>query len=387
MGETYALLVGIDAYPEPLRSLRGCLADVAAVGAMVRARTGGAAHLTELVDEKATVDAVTGGLRLLAERAGPGDTVFFWYSGHGTTFDAEGPALLTEPSGRSQALACHDGPLLDRQLGTLLDAVAATGAHVAACLDCCHSAGATREGTATVRWTPPAPHWRVRTPGPGVRDAAPLPEGRRRHVLLAACQNHQTAKEIALGTGHRGAFSVSLLDAVAAAPAWSTYRELLAAAGARVERTVHDQHPALYPAEPDGPADTAFLGEAPRRGATAPFLLRRAEAGWEVDCGAGHGLPQGSGAAVAGTEFTTLPRPGAAPLPGLRLTARAVQPARTLVEPAGWVPDPATVHPVALSALALPAATLSLEGSGPGREALEQAVLRSGPGGGPTPLL
>ncbi|MFE6597987.1 caspase family protein [Streptomyces albidoflavus] len=387
MGETYALLVGIDAYPEPLRSLRGCLADVAAVGAMVRARTGGAAHLTELADEKATVDAVAGGLRLLAERAGPGDTVFFWYSGHGTTFDAEGPALLTEPSGRSQALACHDGPLLDRQLGTLLDAVAATGAHVAACLDCCHSAGATREGTATVRWTPPAPHWRVRTPGPGVRDAAPLPEGRRRHVLLAACQNHQTAKEIALGTGHRGAFSVSLLDAVAAAPAWSTYRELLAAAGARVERTVHDQHPALYPAEPDGPADTAFLGEAPRRDATAPFLLRRAEAGWEVDCGAGHGLPQGSGAAVAGTEFTTLPRPGAAPLPGLRLTARAVQPARTLVEPAGWVPDPATVHPVALSALALPAATLSLEGTGPGREALEQAVLRSGPGGGPTPLL
>jgi len=77
------------------------------------------------------------------------------------------------------------------------------------------------------------------------RDSSPV--GRHvDHVALSACQSFQTAKEMAVDTETRGAFSLALLGALEAIGRRVTYRDLLAAVRSRVERTADNQTPVLF---------------------------------------------------------------------------------------------------------------------------------------------
>ncbi|MET9735735.1 caspase family protein [Streptomyces sp. NPDC006458] len=394
MGTVYALFVGIDDYPLPHRSLRGAVNDVEAAARLLGMLGEGAFETRFLRNAEATTDAVVAAVRDHLGAAGPGDTALFWFSGHGTDYAAVLPLhLRTEATGRYQALVCADSPrqggrpLVDKELGALLDAVAARGAHVAAVLDCCFSGGATRrlaQAGLTARYAPPAPWWgepldgRGPTAGSGTTSAA-------RHVLLAAGRLNELSYERDFDGVPHGVFTHALLDALRAAGPGATYRDLLAAAHCQVRTERADQHPVLFPPEPGGVADQPFLGGAVTR-ARGPHLLRNGPHGWEVDCGRVHGLRSDD---PDGTEFTVT-EPGAAP----RLVrARSVHTDRTEVDPAGWEPDRRRVYPVALSALALPPTRVAVEtpdGSAAARGAarsIREAVGSAGPGGGPTPLL
>ncbi|MFF9123953.1 caspase domain-containing protein [Streptomyces sp. NPDC014889] len=384
MGSIYAFMVGINDYPaKTAEPLTGCVNDITEARRLLVDRTGGAARIRAVLDGAATVTAVEDGIRTFLGAAGPGDTALFWFSGHGTEEAASGADLLIEATGRNQALVCADGPLPDKRLGALLDAVAARGVHMAAVLDCCYAGGATRNaGEAsdlTARFAPPLSGWRT----PAGRDVA-VPQGPARHVLLAASRLDQPSYEGHFGGRRHGAFTHALLGAVRAAGPEATYRQLLAAADARVQRSGGRQQPVLYPATAGGTADLPFLGGA-AAGVPGEHVLRHGAHGWEVDCGTTHGLPDKDGA--QGTEFAVVGAQDTGPAPALR--ARAVHPARTLVDPLGWVPDTERVYPVALSALASAPATVSVEG--PGRagaeDRLRAAVASYGPGGGRAPLV
>ncbi|MFD6185301.1 caspase family protein [Streptomyces goshikiensis] len=362
MAKVYALLVGINAYGGSGRTdLRGCLNDVAAARAVLKRRAGGGLEALSLLDGEATVAAVEEAIRSHLGRAGSGDTALFWFSGHGTEYKARTEEeLRVEPTGRCQALVCADGPLPDKRLGPLLDGAAAGGGAVVAVLDCCFSGGATRRKEGRVRHLPPRPGWR---PPPATRDAVG-PDTRPQHLLLAASRLGQLSYECTFpgpddadgsegaegagGSGVHGVFSHALAGALHRAEPAATGRELLAGAHARVRRRVDGQHPVLFPAEPGGLADRPLLGGAARSPST--HLLRHGPDGWEVDCGRAHGLTGG-----AGTEFTA---------PGGLVRAREVAVDRTLVDPDGWAPVPGAVHPVALSALALPPAAVVFSGGG-----------------------
>ncbi|MEV3987807.1 caspase family protein [Streptomyces sp. NPDC049837] len=375
MGSFYALMVGIDDYPPAVATpLAGCLNDIAEAARLVRDRTpGGEGDIRTLLNAEATAAAVEDGIRNHLGQAGPGDTALFWFSGHGTQSRAQDEAhLRIEATGRNQALVCVDGPLLDKRLGVLLDAVAAGGAHVAAVLDCCFSGGATRDTELTARYAPPAAHWNLGAPAgsSGSRDAShegggPAP----RHVLMAASRLNQLSYEGDYGGRRHGAFTHALIGAVRDAGPDATYRRLLSAADARLRRAGGRQQPVLYPEDAGGVADLPFLGGTAAR-LPSPYLLRFGPDGWEVDCGTSHGLPGGT--AVAGTAFTLVPEDAGAPAP--TVTARAVEAGRTLVDPVGWVPSPARVYPVALAALPQPPATVTL--TAPGRSGAEDDVRR-----------
>ncbi|MEU5000826.1 caspase family protein [Streptomyces sp. NPDC021622] len=355
MGQIYALLVGIDAYPaQTATQLTGCVNDIDAVHELLTSRAGGRAEVRVVPDAAATRAAVEDGIREFLGAAGPGDTALFWFSGHGTQSRAAGADLLIEATGRNQALVCVDGPLPDKTLGALLDAVAARGAHTAAVLDCCYSGGATRDSDLTARYAPPGAGWDFT----GARDAV-APAGPARHVLLAASRLNQLSYEGDFGGRRHGAFTHALLGVVREAGPDATYRELLATADARLQRSGGGQQPVLYPAEPGGVADLPFLGGAVSR-TPSPYLLRCGADGWEVDCGSGHGLRDGAGA--SGTEFTVLPEALAEGGAGSAVRARAVHSHRTLVDPVDWVPSAARAYPVTLSALALPPATVAVSG-------------------------
>ncbi|QIB43846.1 caspase family protein [Streptomyces aureoverticillatus] len=386
MGSIFAFLAGINAYaPRLARPLHGCVNDVTAACELLTRRTNGAARTAVALDGEATVAVVEDSIRRFLGAAGSGDTALFWFSGHGTHTWATGADLLIEATGRNQALLCADGPLPDKRLGALLDAVAARGAHVAAVLDCCFSGGATRAPDGlTARFAPPTAKTPPPSPPPpmGSRDV-PVREDAARHVLLAASRLDQLSYEGNFGGRPHGAFTHALLGAVRDAGPDATYRDLLAAADARVQRGGVGQQPVLYPAAPGGAADLPFLGGAVAR-APGPHLLRLGVQGWEVDCGTGHGLPDG--AEARGTEFRVVEgegegesgsggeRDGGGAPPGCgpaapdaaggrarRARARRVHTARTLVDPVEWEPDGGRVYPVVLSALAIPPATVSFE--------------------------
>ena len=407
MGKIHALLVGIDDYPVSVaRSLTGCVNDITEVRRLLDDLAGEQAAVRTLLNADATVEAVTDAVSRHLGAAGDGDAALLWFSGHGTESSAAGADLLVEATGRNQALVCADGPLLDKRLGALLDAIAGRGVPVTAVLDCCHSGGATRKdepGELTARYAPPSADWDFGRAVADTREVAVTPSAGR-HLLLAASRLDQPAYEGWFRGRRHGAFTHALVGAVRAAGAAATGRELLSAAAARVQRSGSAQHPVLFPDLPDGPADRPFLRleGGLLRGRPAHLLLRYGPDGWEVDCGGVHGLCEGEGAAAEGTRFAvvddgahpattapalespsapaTLPTSGPAAVPAAGhhagpaavLVARSVQADRTLVTPVGWSPARDRVYQVALSALALPPADVTLEAP----SGVDPAVLR-----------
>ncbi|GAA2893865.1 MULTISPECIES: caspase family protein [Streptomyces] len=349
MRTVYALFVGIDDYPGA--PLRGCVNDVRAAETWLRGRTGPEPRVRTLYDARATRAAVLAGLEEHLGRSGPGDTALLWFSGHGSQSPTSDPG---EATGWSQALVCHDSlvpggqPVLrDTELGALLDGIAARGTHVVAVLDCCHSGGATREYAdgpdgAAVRGVPWQSWWHT-----GSREGGgPGPEPGR-HVLLAACRPQELAHEKVIDGLTRGMFSHALLSALDGLGPTTTYGEAHALAHARVRVSGHIQHPELR-----GPEDGGFLSGEPVP--ASPFLLRHTAWGWEVNCGAAHGLRS------AGAEFTLS---GAA---GERtVVVREVRTESALVDPVDWQPtaeDEQVAHAVTPSALAFPPAVVTLSG-------------------------
>ncbi|WP_405388508.1 caspase family protein [Streptomyces sp. NBC_01102] len=372
MRTVYALLVGIDDYPD--KPLAGCVNDVTEAERWLRQQDGPEPDIRPLRNKEATKAAVIDGIRTHLGRSGPGDTALLWFSGHGSERKTDDPRAAT---GMSQALVCADSlyaggqPLLqDTELGALLDEIAAHGAHVVAVLDCCHSGGASREippgarsrGVAWQSW------WRTdnarASRGAGAQGAEPL-----RHVLLAACREQESAYEALIDGNPRGYFSHSLTHALRRLGPAATYGKVHSLAEERVRSRHHAQHPELR-----GPHHLRFLyGDALP---ASPFLLRHTVPGWEINCGYAHGLQAG------GAEFTLVGEDAARPPGGPRtVIVRELRAESALVEPVGWTPgrdDLTTVHGVTPSALAFPPAAVTVVGE-PGAVGMVAMAVASAP--------
>jgi len=82
--ENHALLIGIGRYRQ--RTLQGPPFDVAALAAILKARYGfSAANIHTLVNEQADRSGILDEIQLLTRRTSPGDRVFIYFSGHGTS--------------------------------------------------------------------------------------------------------------------------------------------------------------------------------------------------------------------------------------------------------------------------------------------------------------
>ena len=362
MASLYALLVGINEY-RVVTPLRGCRNDVARVRDFLQTRTDAdrAPDIRTLTDLDATRDAVVAAFREHLGQAGPGDRALFWFSGHGSQVPVPASHWHREPSGQSQTLVCADSrdgdrpDLLDRELGALIAEVAGRGAHVAAVLDCCHSAGGTRETAELIGLgAPMTPRWIG--PGPAHPAGALLPElsrgagaGRADHVALAACRSHQVAYELGTADRRHGAFTAAMLDALDRLGPQTTYRDLMVAARCQLENRLREQVPVLFP--PDAALiDQPFLGGALRR-PVSPLVLRHVRGAWEINAGRLHGLEPGE-ARVA--------LPGGEPVREARVVEVLTEHSR--VEPVDWEPDPTRQYAVVFSHMPLPSATVVVGG-------------------------
>ncbi len=302
-GRIYALLVGIDDYDPAVGKLRGCINDVDHYTDWLRERFAPERLCLEVLkDGDATRAQIIATFRSHLGRAGAGDVALFQYSGHGARWKSAAAFKRFYPDGMDEGLVCFDSrvpggfDLADKELAVLLAEVARNEPHMAVLLDCCHSGSGTRGADDFTQARPRVTHQRdderplesylngyyASREAQGQSLAIPA----SRHMLLAACERVQKAWE---GRDHRGVFSTSLLDVLAATGADVTYAELFQRVRSAVRRYADNQTP-QFETYLGFDAYQGFLGGA------ATALGRRYRVyfdtgAWRVDCGALHGLP------------------------------------------------------------------------------------------------
>src|SRR5579883_2425573 len=156
----YALLVGIDTYHSPVRSLQGCVNDITAIETYLRQRiaTDKKWELVEnsvvpwkLTNDLATRQAIIDGFLQHLCKADSEDVVLFYYSGHGSYETAPEVFRNQERDGKIETLVCYDSrtpggrDLADKELSYLIEQVAKNNPHILIILDSCHSGTATRD--------------------------------------------------------------------------------------------------------------------------------------------------------------------------------------------------------------------------------------------------
>ncbi len=270
------LMVGIDRYQfsvandpaaDPkFHDLKGAVNDLATLRAtlvttahlaIVPVKTGcqatGATSII-LINDCASRASILAAWARLMEKSVRGDTVLFYFSGHGSTvIDASG----TQESGASDTLVPYDArgrghnpEIIDLELKALIDAATARGVNIVTIFDSCNSGTATRALSGDVaRSIPRGPAMRL----PKVMAVAPgANPGYRVHLSAAA--DGQTAVE---RRGH-GLFTGAVAAAIAADPN-TTYGDLLT----KVRETL-----AAEPQTPgaEGALTARFLGPPPPPG-------------------------------------------------------------------------------------------------------------------------
>jgi hypothetical protein len=361
MATIYALLVGIDDYPE--RPLAGCVNDVLAFKDYLEAEPGrefiasndqpgklaikmllapgsGAdagrpAHPGEEVipAELPTRENLIAAFHFFDE-AKDGDTCVFYYSGHGSFSVA--PPEFHSSNGYVQSFVCYDSrrpggrDLMDKEMGFLIwkTMVMKPGVNFVAITDCCHSGTITKavdnkRVTDRLAMTDDR-HVPARveeylgfevvidnkrayedTGSGNDRRVTPL---QGRHIHLAASQNRQTSKELLIDGSVRGAFTYSLLKVLYASNGQLNYIDLLGQVQASVRGLVDDQEPdvqvrgELLPSE----KEKLFLAQEYASSNPKYVVYYDRKYGWSLAGGQVHGIAKGDVVRIPGVCNTVV---------------------------------------------------------------------------------
>jgi hypothetical protein len=298
-----ALLVGINAYPDPAMKLEGCVNDTFLMSSILQETAFQAEQIRLLLDERATARNILERIDWLLDDAQPGDNRVFYYSGHGAQITGYG--LGETADRRDECLVPVDfdwtveRAVLDDQLQSLYSQLP-YDTRLVMVLDCCHSGGMTRDGGPRVRgidppddirhrdlyWNAREQMWQARALRSPNRSLAANAEGadylgsdgtvhrlgraitlrslpdadydaaREQYghhgpflpVIYQACQEKQYAFEYRHGAASYGAFTYSLGQILRERRAKKqpiTFESLATVAKAKLERLGYDQTPAF----------------------------------------------------------------------------------------------------------------------------------------------
>lgn len=286
-----ALLVGINRFTRPAWSLRGCINDTIAMQELLSTYFGFKEQdIRVLHDSAATAQGIRTGLAwLLSDYTGQ-DVRVFHFSSHGTQVPDQ--SEYEEWECKDEVIVPHDhdwdNPFRDDDLRAIFDPIP-EGVNFTFIADCCHSGTIQKALLDTgVEFSP-----RYVTPPPEMMEAieekvatrdteadawaaaqlaqmlqgvppeewavkmqeylallrrrfrenkyAIIPTGRQ--VLLAACEDRQTAADARIAGDFRGAFTWGLSKAIREAHGNLTYDELITRAGANLKN--YEQRPQL----------------------------------------------------------------------------------------------------------------------------------------------
>jgi len=219
--EVHALLVGVGDYLYLDADLRGPVNDVGLMARTLLAR--GATSVQVLADPAAVVPdgiappvvptraAILAGLADLADKAGPGDQVIFYFSGLGATVpDLNGDKaeeydeifLPADVKNWRGAIGAVENAIAEDEFQPLFQAILDTGAMLVAIIDACHSATGFRALGPSVGAQRCIPNTIVGVPEvvvPVVSSGPPSPPLEGDFAFLYSSQSNQRSFEFPLG--------------------------------------------------------------------------------------------------------------------------------------------------------------------------------------------
>jgi|GEM_PF-5414279 len=149
-GQVYALVVGVQRYDQ-VSALRGPERDMRYVFGLLQEKLAVPRdHIIPLLDGSATYQRLIEGFETLIEKVGPGDTAFFYFSGHGARCKSAPEFQHLSGDGYDETLVCVDSridntpDLSDKELAWFASRITQKGGECVFLLDCCHAGGITR---------------------------------------------------------------------------------------------------------------------------------------------------------------------------------------------------------------------------------------------------
>ncbi len=303
--------VAIDEYPTCGHELYGCVNDCNALIAHLKNSydsNQSKLDIKTLHNKAATRENITNTFLDFYSDLKDGDIAIFYYSGHGSQMTAPDDIWCNDGDGKLETIVCYDSrqenglDLLDQEISYLIWKVTQNKkVNFNLIMDCCHS-GSINRGVDK--------HHNMAMPAERVRKVADAKkptkhkflgiesytetDGKlqapvRPHILLAACDEYEYAKERFIAGRMRGVFTYSLITVLEK----SNNRISLAALHNQIQIFVKnntiDQHPKFKPVGQEH-VNQLFLGGFTKEGSSTHLLYYSNTKGWMINCGAIHGI-------------------------------------------------------------------------------------------------
>lgn len=273
----FSLLIGINDYKNPkISNLNGCLNDIENITSFLTKNFSSTdLEITTLLNDEATYQNIIDSFRNnITKKAQKGDTVLFYYSGHGSrqVSAPEFGQFFSETF--DETIVCHDSrtdetpDLADKEIAVLINDVAKKETKVIFILDSCHSGSATRDSfakkenivyrQATDNFTPRKLETYIDGYYSELVKTNKFNIPRSKHILFSACDKRELAKETENQTG---LFSQTLLEVINTNKHLS-YSELFVNVRKQILKYDIDQCPQLEAYEGFDP-NTEFLTGLP----------------------------------------------------------------------------------------------------------------------------
>ncbi|MEZ4941898.1 MAG: caspase family protein [Saprospiraceae bacterium] len=264
MPTLYALLTGINRYPNPNHVLSGCLNDVQHLDDYLKTYCESMGYNYRpliLRDKQATRQAIIDGFAHF-QAAEKEDFCMFHFSGHGARSAAPKAFWDYEPDRMLESLVCWDSrqpggyDLMDKELSYLVwQAAQKTELPFLTILDCCHSGDmrsveevqqdlklevvGVRSLRAGAEAVPEAQFLGIEHYKKTNKGQLSPPQGRRVH--LGACRDVELAKEVNAAGRHCGIFTYCLVEALRSMGPLISYADLLQHVNMRIKSNVKEQ--------------------------------------------------------------------------------------------------------------------------------------------------
>jgi hypothetical protein len=233
----WALVIGINHYPNPQEVLRGCVSDANAMKRYLEMSIGQSLDVVLLTAETPTISTATlsederswptfnnvkANLCRISDEANHGHRVFIYYAGHGTYIKQTPAIVLLDDNGNGKTYLRLNG------LYNSIEKMSAKGVTVTLVLDCCFSGALVRGDNhdeiriRCLNYDPTVAHdsgSEMSTSDSllAIRDAAPEPDWPRyadTFVVLCACAPQERTYEELLDGRVQGLFTHHLLHAL-----------------------------------------------------------------------------------------------------------------------------------------------------------------------------
>ena len=253
-----ALLVGINQYPDPRNSLRGCINDILDMENFIsqKNKVYQTSDIKKLTDKAATKKGILTQLEWLLDGAEAGDQLLFHYSGHGAQLPCKKLATGTfeEVDGLDEIICPYDfdgtnaTTIRDNDFANVFNRIP-KGVHFVWISDSCHSADLSRDPIVGLEeHTVLFRNFGGLHVAAGVqRVAATTPSSvaptNLQGALLSACASHELSADAYINNRFNGAFTHYLIKNLSAHAEHLSMQAIIQLVKKDLEDNYYDQRP------------------------------------------------------------------------------------------------------------------------------------------------